>query len=51
MAERVRSVEVVVTVDTNKQTKSRRFTPYEGESWSDFMARVAEATEELLDVG
>lgn len=48
--ERIRSVEVTVTVGTNKQTYAKTFTPYEDESWADFMVRVAEATEEMTNV-
>lgn len=48
--ERLRSVEVILTVDTNKQTKTKTLRPAPGESWSEFVERIREVLEMLTNV-
>lgn len=50
MAERIRSVTVVITVDTNKQTRQRRLSLDEDETYEDFERRIAEAVEQLTEI-
>ena len=50
MAERVRSVEVAITVDTNKDTRTWTLRPEPDEDLVDFVERIRELLERLTDV-
>lgn len=51
MGEQLRSVEVIITVDTNKQTKHKTLQPLPGEDWIDFIERIREHLEAMTNVG
>lgn len=50
MAERLRSVTVTVTVDTNKQTREQRLEWRADETIEEFEQRVAATIEQLTEV-
>lgn len=50
MAEQLRSVEVTITVDTNKRTTQKTLRPYPDEDTLDFIERIGEVLKVMKDV-